>query len=240
MKVFITYGDLKFKKSRKRIIKEVKSLNIFDNHIMETEEIKNDQVIKDLLNNNKDFKEVFEKDKGGGYWIWKPYIIYKNLMKLNDNDILVYTDAGSMIYRKKPNKSKERFTKLFKFIENNKNGLIAIDQKYIEKEFTKGDIFDYFNFRNSPHIYNTTQYNAGAIHCIRKCNRSMDLYEEWWNIAKNNPHFFDDTKSLSKNIEGFKGNAHDQAVWSLLCKKYNVKKFSNLYHNPFIQKRIRM
>ena len=88
----------------------------------------------------------------------EPYIIYKNLLKLNNNDILVYTDAGSMIYKK--SKSIDRFNYLFNFVNNYQKGLIAINQKYIESQWTKGDIFDYFSFRNNKKIYNSTQHAA--------------------------------------------------------------------------------
>ena len=237
VKKFITYGDNKYLKSRKRLVNEVKSLNLFDEYYDECENIINDKEIKEALK-NEDFKNVFNKKRGGGYWIWKPYIIYKNLLKLNNNDILVYTDAGSMIYKKK-SKSIDRFNYLFNFVNNYQKGLIAINQKYIESQWTKGDIFDYFSFRNNKKIYNSTQYAAGAIHVIRKCNFSMNLYKEWWDIAKNKAFFFDDSPSLNKNYDNFLENRHDQSVWSLLCKKYNIKRFSDLYHNPFINKRIK-
>ena len=35
---------------------------------------------KNFINNNK---------RGYGYWIWKSYIVYKNLQKMNNGDILI-------------------------------------------------------------------------------------------------------------------------------------------------------
>jgi hypothetical protein len=43
------------------------------------------------------FKDILREQRGGGYWIWKPYIIKKHLDKINDNDILIYMDAGCSI-----------------------------------------------------------------------------------------------------------------------------------------------
>ena len=46
----------------------------------------------------KDFFKGFSPKiyrRGYGYWIWKPYIVSKMMSRLNDGDILVYTDAGT-------------------------------------------------------------------------------------------------------------------------------------------------
>ena len=110
MKIFLTYGDQKFILSRKRISLEAKNLNYFDKIITETEDIKNDIEIINCLK-NPNFKKVFTAKRGGGYWMWKPYIIYKNLLLLNNNDILVYSDSGSTI----PN-NKYTIKKLNKYI----------------------------------------------------------------------------------------------------------------------------
>lgn len=32
--------------------------------------------------------------QGAGYWVWKPFIILKELEHLQDGDYLLYTDAG--------------------------------------------------------------------------------------------------------------------------------------------------
>ena len=34
--------------------------------------------------------------RGAGYWIWKSYIIRKTLEEINDGDILIYADGGSV------------------------------------------------------------------------------------------------------------------------------------------------
>ena len=44
-------------------------------------------------------KEIFRYSRGGGYWIWKPWIIKHTLKELEDEDYLVYTDAGSAFVR---------------------------------------------------------------------------------------------------------------------------------------------
>ena len=71
---------------------QAKNLNFFDNVICETDFI-NDDEFKVALKNTK-FSSIYNIEKGYGFWLWKPYIIYKHLCKLNDNDILIYSDPG--------------------------------------------------------------------------------------------------------------------------------------------------
>ncbi len=46
----------------------------------------------DFWNKHKDF--ILKNKRGYGYWVWKPYLISKILKEINDNDILLYLDAG--------------------------------------------------------------------------------------------------------------------------------------------------
>src|SRR5689334_19513736 len=39
-------------------------------------------------------KDILDAERGAGYWLWKPYIINKMINKLNEGDILIYSDAG--------------------------------------------------------------------------------------------------------------------------------------------------
>lgn len=236
MKIFLTYGDQKFILSRKRICLEAKKLNFFDKIIIETEDIKNDLEIIDCLKNNN-FNKNFTAKKGGGYWMWKPYIIYKNLQLLNDNDILVYTDAGSTI----PN-NKYTINKLNEYInivKNSDKGILAFRNRHIESKWTKGDVFKHFNCLDNKEIYNTRQFSAGRLHIIRKCEYSLKIYKLWWDTAKNYPHLFDDTKSITTNFKNFIDNRHDASCWSLICKTNCVEEELNWKSIPFKATRIR-
>lgn len=63
----ITYGDDKFKNSKKRLEKEALNTGWFDSVTVYRPEI--------LDSNFKNkFKEVLSHSRGAGYWIWKIYI----------------------------------------------------------------------------------------------------------------------------------------------------------------------
>lgn len=83
-KILITYGDHNFELSKKRIKKEAQSLGYFD-------------IIKiygpDDLPTYIKSSPLMAYSRGGGYWVWKPYLIWRTLNEYQDS-IVVYVDAG--------------------------------------------------------------------------------------------------------------------------------------------------
>lgn len=236
MKLFLNYGDKNFKLSRKRLRKEASDLNFFDKIITETEKIKDDPELIECLN-NPNFKKVFTSKRGGGYWLWKPYIIYKNLRLLKDNDILIYSDSGSTIPNNK--KTKRILNKYINIVKNSEKGVLAFRNPHIESKWTKGDIFKHFDCLNNKKIYNTRQFSAGRLHVIRKCEYSLNIYKLWWDTAKNYPNLFDDSKSITDNFPNFIENRHDASCWSLICKTVGVEEHLNWRSIPVKATRIR-
>lgn len=235
MKLFLNYGDKKFILSRKRISLEAQNLNYFDKIITETEDLKNDLEIIDCLK-NPNFKKVFTAKRGGGYWIWKPYIIYKNLQLLNDNDILVYSDSGSTIPNNKY--TIDKLNEYINIVKNSDKGVLAFRNPHIESKWTKGDVFKHFNCLDNENIYNTRQFTANRI-IIKKNVHSMALFKIWWETAKNYSHFFDDSTSITKNFNNFTENRHDQSVFSLICKTNGVEEEFDWKSIPIKLTRIR-
>lgn len=211
---FLTYGNENYKMSRQRIKSEADSLNIFDKTLIETDvNILNDSDFKKTLEDEY-FKKTFEAERGGGYWIWKPYIINKHLSNMNDGDILVYADAGCTI----SNKSKDNFNKIFSELKNGKYYMVLNDNKLPEKIWTKGDVLSYHSVYDNDKILNSGQYEGGRIILIKN-NITEKIINKWWETAKNNPNLFDDSKSIKSNKADFKENRHDQSNISILCKK---------------------
>jgi hypothetical protein len=215
--VFLTYGDARFRQSRKRIITESKQIGLFTDHILETKEIVKDQAFGEALDSNE-FKKVFNVEKGGGCYIWKPYVIYKNLLLLSRNDILVYADAGCTIHDDK--KSKDKFCEYFDSLNDSK-GVLGFRSHHIESEMAKGDVFEYFGAMDNKDLHGTPKFSAGR-HFVRKCDHSMSLYEKWWDIARSEPHLFDRSPSKAKNFPNFMRHIWDTGTWSLLCKTMGV------------------
>mgnify|MGYP004188382853 FL=1 len=103
-------------------------------------------------------------------------------------------------------------------------------------------VFDHFNVCKDESITHTQQVQAG-VHTILKCDKSIKIIEEWFELTKTNPEFFIGDNRFCKfdkmvQFKGFRDHRHDQSVWSILCKLNNV---NILKHdlNPIHQSHIR-
>ena len=83
VRYLLSYANNNYIEGLNRIKKEAESLNIFDNILCYTyTDLKLDDIFWNqhglFIDNNK---------KGGGYWLWKSYLILKTLNSMKDNDI---------------------------------------------------------------------------------------------------------------------------------------------------------
>ena len=237
MKLFLTYGDNSFIKSRERIRQEAENLNYFDKIIVETDKIRKEEGIINCLE-DPNFKEVFNSGRGGGYWMWKPYIICKHLQSLNENDILIYTDCGSTL----PNNeyTTDKLDEFINILKNSEKGMVVFPCECPERQYTKGDVFKHFGCEDDEKFYNSQQIEANRL-IIKKNKHSLFIIEKWWSIAKNHPHLVDDSKSSIPNAFDFQDNRHDQSIFSMTCKKYDsgVEKYLKWGAVPIKLTRIR-
>ena len=77
---------------------------------------------------------------------------------------------------------------------------------------------------NHDAYLNTRQRQAGSIMILNN-KKTRELIDNWYTLSSQY-HFIDDTPSIIKNICGFKEHRHDQSIYSLLTKKYNI--YSNV------------
>jgi len=164
-----------------------------------------------------DFKqrniEILNRERGNGYWLWKPYFILKTLKKLNYGDYLIYTDSA-IIY--------ENDSRYLRDFLNSKNADMWVYRlPNIEKAWTKRDIFLFLN-ADSPYYTDTPQFNA-AIQIYKKSNFTLDFLEELLYFSQYKTIITDDPNRYSlPNYKEFKDNRHDQSMLSIMIKKYNL------------------
>jgi len=208
MRYFITYGDNKFINSKKRIEAEANNF-IFDEVTVYSPEILSSEF-------KENFKEILKMKRGGGYMIWKPYIIFSKLLEIKDNDILVYLDAGCHINKE----GLQRYYEYEEKIKNNKSGILATQLKghLLEKYYTTQTIFDYFNITDKL-ITDTPQIQSGII-IIRKCDQSVNIISKWLETVYKNPMLFTDIYN-EKCPNYFIDNRHDQSIFSVIMKLNN-------------------
>ena len=214
MIIAINYADEKFRKSQKFNTHRMKTVGKADDVIEYTPE----SIDKEFASENKG---ILSEKRGGGYWLWKPYVILDALKKINSDDYVVYTDSGVVIL--KP------ISFLINLMDKNDQNIMCFTGGKHLKEcyYTKRDAFILTGCDNDIDIYDTPQYCGGYI-VIRKNKDSLNLVKQWLQFATDRRIITDDPNVMGKeNYPGFIDHRHDQSIWSLVCKKNHIIPFRN-------------
>lgn len=162
-------------------------------------------------------RELLSAKKGNGYWIWKPYFIRKTLDKMEDGDYLYYCDAGSICIRS--------IRHLVNFMEKNVpyQDILCFNYPSKEYEYTKRDAMALMDI-DKPEVANTNQIQAVYI-LVKKSNMSVKIIDEWLECCTD-ANLITGSEPLGlQHYNGFKEHRYDQSLWSLVCKKNNLKVF---------------
>jgi hypothetical protein len=202
----IVYGNDRFKNSKKRLYNEAIATGWFDTITIY------DQT---CLDNNfkKKFKNILNQPRIAGYGIWRPYIIKKKLNEINDNDILIYIDAGCSI---NPD-GKNRFNEYIDMVNNSNEGIISFQMSHIEKIWTTKEIFEYFNVDINGEIANSGQI-LDTILIMKKNKNVVNITNIWYNVIYNNPLLFTDYYNYKNQKSYFIDNRHEQSIFSVIRK----------------------
>jgi hypothetical protein len=57
---------------------------------------------------------------------------------------------------------------------------------------------------------------------MKKCDIITQLINEWYSIISSNYNYIDDSPSIKMNNKEFIEHRHDQSVFNLLVKKFNL------------------
>ena len=204
----ITYGNYKCENTKKRLIDEAKKSGWFNTITSYGPE--------DLDTDFKEkFKDILKLPRIAGYGIWRPYIINKKLKEINNDDILIYLDAGCTIN----NKGKKRFFEYIKMLNNN-NCIISFNMPgLLEKYYTTKEIFSYFNINMENEIANTGQILDGIL-IMKKNSKMIQINNIWLKVVYDNPLLFTDYYN-KKQASYFKDNRHEQSIFSIIRKMHN-------------------
>jgi len=215
---FITFGagGQNYYDAVERLGQQSNQINLFNHIILYTDEdLKQDT---DFWSKHSTFIE--NNKRGYGYWIWKPYIIKKTLDQMEDGDILLYLDCGCEIDSRK----KHALNTYFELV---KKEYIIGTHIFNDAQWTKMDLILHMDMLHDKYL-NSTQHAAGAL-LFLACDKTRFIVNEWYKICSDY-HNIDDTPSIHKNLDCFKEHRHDQSIFSLLTKKYNIYSNHSLHH----------
>jgi len=211
-KHFLTFGNNRYNSALNRIRIQAESMNIFDYiHIYTEDKLKS---ITEFWNKHSQF--ILTHSRGYGYWIWKSYLTKYILNQMNENDILIYADAGCELN----SNGLPRLREYIDIVNKSQYGILSfqLEDIHTENRWTKMDIFNHLNC----HYLNNTRQLVGGIYVIRKNNHTVKLINTCYETCCNY-NLIDDANSLSKNYDNFTENRHDQSVFSLLRKIHGTE-----------------
>ena len=210
MKYEISYADEKYKKAQDIHVKFSKWFGGFDK-VLAFSPADIDEEFR------KKNSVIFEQQRGGGYWIWKPHIIYQTLQKINDGDYLFYCDAGSVLLK--------NVNLFIKILKRDKQDIMAFEiYGHEEQAWTKRDIFEYYG--NNSEECRVSNQIMGTFIFMRKTEEVVSLIKEWLDAACTDSLITDaENESGLPNYDSFVENRHDQSLLSVLLKTRGIKPY---------------
>ena len=205
---FITYGDEKFTAAKQRLTGQASSLRIFKSV---TAYGPNDMDFYFVI---KHFNTLIEK-RGGGYWLWKIYFIMKKLSDINNNDYLIYCDAGCNINKYGIPRLNEYLT----MVTNSNYGIMTFQMIHPEEHYTSQQIFNACGIPPDSPIRKSGQIGT-TILVMRKCEHVMRLFVTCIDLIDNDQKLITDYYNDKDRIPEFIDNRHDQSILSVIFKKY--------------------
>ena len=161
-------------------------------------------------------KSIFELSRGGGYWLWKPYIINETLKRINDDDIIFYLD------------SKYYFIAHFKDLYENymkENDIMAWKNKPNEliwymKNWCKMDVIVKYDMYQKVFDAHAEDCWGGAL-IVKKNATTVKYIQEWLDMCCIYENITD-SPSILPNDPVFREHRHDQSLLSIILHKYNI------------------
>lgn len=156
--------------------------------------------------------DILVHERGSGYWLWKPYIIYKAMIQscVNDEDILIYADAGI-----------EFVNNVNHIIDRMDEDIFFFTNGFPHVEWCKADVMNAVLPANIYEYAGYTQVQASVI--FFKVNEITRNFVKEWMLYCQMPGFIDDSPSKLPNYPTFAEHRHDQAVLTCLQIKYGYK-----------------
>jgi hypothetical protein len=153
-------------------------------------------------------KETLDQERGGGYWLWKPYVMYLQMLNAKDGDILIYSDAGV-----------EFVNPVREIIDRMDEDIFFFTNGFKHDEWCKSDVS--WAICNDSMSREEKQVQASVI--FFKVNQKTRDFVKEWLLWCQMPGFIDDSPSSSPNSKTFAEHRHDQAILTCLQIKYGYK-----------------
>ncbi|MGB5944038.1 MAG: hypothetical protein WBG71_14235 [Leeuwenhoekiella sp.] len=210
MRQLINFSDKNFKSKQKWNSKTAKLIGGFD----EVRELSPED-LEYCSFKNPDFL----KNKGYGFYFWKPQIFYKKLQQLQEGDYLAYADSGSFFVKS--------VNPLITYMEEKQSPFLFYKLPLIERQWTKRDSFMIMDC-DTPEFTDTPQISA-SFFIMKKCKESLEFTREWLSYCEDVRIIGDGPNTAGKpNYPEYINHRFDQSALSLMVKKWRINPVSDI------------
>lgn len=169
-------------------------------------------------------ERILSQPLGAGLWAWKPFVILETMKKVDDGDIVLYTDAGMSVLWP--------LNILFEITSTNKdNGMLfepsMIYGPHLHSVYTKRDCFVVMDL-DHPYYHQSRMLHA-AFSVWMKTQANIEFLQEWLKYVTDERAITDWPNVCGQpNLPDYAEHRYDQAILSLLRLKYDRE----LYREP--------
>ncbi len=234
--ILITYGDDRYYFSRLRLAKQARKSGFFDKVRVYT---------PDNLSPEIKGGELFKQSRGGGLWVWKPYIISQALKQCDNGDVVWYADSGCAInpdsgeWHELSAKLTDKDSLFFTYRDDydyhwQQFGINSVKLKHWTKPLARKFLIEYAgsdSFLEMPSLW-------GGFMAFKKTGNEV-IIDEWLRMMLSHPEIVCDPagSELESLPEDFNQHRHDQSLLSCIVRK-NQKEANALIVEETAESRI--
>lgn len=205
--VLLSFADKRFRNSLVRLEKQTADFPFDERHFMTQ-----DDVLTRIFWRNL---KPWLYRRGYGFWSWKAPIISSVLAKLDEGDIIFWSDAG--LYWNYNQQSLKRFNEYVQMLDNELD-IVVFEQDTIEQEWTKGDVLHALGVYDNKDICESKQF-LGGLMLFRNTKRMRKFWKELEDLYDIKKELITDLRSSIPNKPGFMEHRHDQSIFSVKVKQ---------------------
>jgi hypothetical protein len=158
--------------------------------------------------------------RGFGYWIWKPACVLQVLTESAEDDIVVWSDCGTVVV---PHRA-TTVCQWYEMLTEGGKDILITSTGLLEEEWSKMDaiasVFPGASAESLDAVFarcKTRNQLAGSLLFLKNTKATRDLVKEWRQMLQIYS-LVDDSPSSAPNSHRFREHRHDQSILSLLLK----------------------
>lgn len=159
---------------------------------------------------SQEFKEinndVWGKTRGASFWIWKPYIVNRAMQRSNDEDFVIYCDAGCELIN--------NVSHIINAMVGDSKDIFLFSNGHQHIHWCKSDIVKAIIHADTLPDYHQ-QVQASLL--FFRVNDYTRRFVKEWLIYSQLPRLIDDSPSIIPNHPEFAENRYDQAILGTLA-----------------------